>query len=155
MPYRMDRAWFAFVLLTLTGSSVLAQQSATTANTGTLTCTTSEATENVVADVRLSCAFEGNSGLTGSFTGYVDRKGFADVPSGKRVLIWKVSAKEGEFSLNDIAGTYEGMTGAQVAGTLNKVGKIEIVLEPPGETNQLGAVPSPTILHLRLEPTRA
>jgi Protein of unknown function (DUF992) len=122
---------------------------------GTLTCTTGDAPQRPAADAKLSCNFEASSGASGNFTGFIARKGRADLPAGKRVLIWSVLAPRADIGIRDLAGEYRGTTGGRTAGRLVGGSNRSIVLQPVTSTSQVGDQPVPTVLRLRLEPTRA
>lgn len=132
-----------------------AQSSPALSNAGTLTCTTSETAPEATADAKLSCRFQAVSGRDGGFTGTIARKGPADLPPGKRVLVWSVLAAKPDVELRALAGKYVGETGGQTAGRLKGGEGNSIVLEPVTITSQVGDTPVPSVLELRLEPVRA
>jgi hypothetical protein len=144
-------------LLLAIGSAEAQTQNAPSslANAGTLTCTTSDAPQSAVADAELSCRFHALSGQDGNFTGYIARKGGADLPPGKRVLMWSVLAPSTDVALASLAGDYGGETGGQPSGRLIGGQGNLIVLRPVTITSQIGDTPVPTVLELRLEPARA
>jgi hypothetical protein len=119
---------------------------------GTLTCTTDPSAEGR-ADARLSCHFKANSGRDGNYTGFIARIGPADVPEGKRVLVWTVLAQNVDHA-SALDGIYRGETGGTPPGVLigGKTGAIR--LEPVSAASQVGDRPVPTVLELRLEPTK-
>jgi hypothetical protein len=126
-----------------------------TTNLGTLTCTTGETAPQAAADATLSCSFKGEAGLEGDFTGRITRAGPADIPPGKRVLVWSVLSERPKVDLAGIEGQYRGVTGGTQPGVL--VGGVggAILLQPMTSTAQPGAPPAPALLELRLTPTRA
>lgn len=126
-----------------------------TTNLGTLTCTTGETAPQAAADATLSCSFKGLAGLEGDFTGRIRRIGPADIPSGKRVLVWTVLSERPKVDLAGIEGEYRGLTGGVHAGVL--VGGIDgaIRLQPMTSTAPQDGLPAPALLELKLKPTRA
>lgn len=136
--------------------SIFARPAFALTNIGTLTCTTVAAEQDKV-DAALSCQFHALSGRDAQFSGRIVRKGPAALPAGKRVLVWTVLAREADVQPRDLAGRFEGTTGGD-AGAANKLSGGRdgvIVLEPVTSTSQVGEVPVPSLLELRLEPTRA
>ena len=121
------------------------------ANLGTLTCTTSEAAPKAAVDAKLSCRFQSLTGQNGSFDGSIKRKGTADMPPGKRVLVWGVLALKPDLEPRALAGTYAGETGGQTAGRLRGGLNNNIILEPVTVTSQVGDNPVPSVLELRLD----
>ena len=147
----------AATALTLVAGIVCAQpqSNAPLANVGTLTCTTDELPPESVADAELSCAFKAPSGEDGNFTGFIARRGMADLPPGKRVLVWSVLAPNEKVDLPSLAGTYAGETGGEPPGRLIGGEKKDIVLQPSTAESQVGNVRAPTVLQLRLQPIKA
>ena len=146
----------ALVLVLLSGAtSAQTPIDTTLSNIGRLTCTTSETPPTALADAELSCSFQSASGKSGDFTGYIARVGESDLPPGKRVLAWFVLTANNDAGLRDLSGAYEGRTGGEPAGRLVGGRSNSIVLQPTTVTSQIGEVPVPTILRLRLEPLRA
>jgi hypothetical protein len=127
----------------------------TLANAGTLTCTTGESPLQASVDAELSCIFRARSGMEGNFTGYIARRGEADLPPGKRVLVWAVLAPDADIRAEALVGTYAGQTGGQRVDRLVGGERRDIVLEPATATSQIGDMPAPTALELRLEPLKA
>jgi hypothetical protein len=108
-----------------------------------------------LADAQLSCSFNSTSGKHANFIGYIARVGQADLPPGKRVLVWSVLSPKQDIELAALAGSYTGETGGRVAGRLVGGENRAIFLEPTTVTSQIGDAPEPTVLQLRLEPLRA
>jgi hypothetical protein len=131
------------------------QSTGSLATVGTLTCTTDELPPESVADAALSCSFRAPSGEDGNFTGYIARRGMADLPPGKRVLVWSVLAPSKTIALPALAGTYAGETGGETAGRLIGGESKDIVLQPSTAESQIGDTRVPTVLQLRLEPLKA
>jgi hypothetical protein len=119
---------------------------------GTLACTTDSPAAGR-ADAKLSCHFRAASGRDGNYTGYIARIGPADVPEGKRVLIWSVLAQN-ESDIADMAGLYRGATGGIRSGVLIGGRSGTIRLEPVTAASQVGEHPVATVLELRLEATK-
>ena len=141
------------MVLSLVAANLRAQpQSGSLVVAGTLTCTTDPSVEGR-ADARLSCHFKANSGRDGNYTGSLARVGSADVPGGKRVLVWTVLARDDNHA-SALDGVYRGETGGSPPGVLTggKTGAIR--LEPASAASQLGDRPVPTVLELRLEATK-
>jgi hypothetical protein len=146
----------AIALLTTTAAAAgQTSDEVTLTNLGTLTCTTMDAAEDAVADAQLSCSFNSASGQHGNFTGYIARVGQADIPQGKRVLVWSVLSTKQDTPLAALAGTYTGETGGRVAGRLIGGADRAVLLQPTTVTSQIGGTPQPSVLQLRLEPSRA
>ncbi len=146
--------WLAVaVWLASSGSAVVAQTGPSLSNVGTLTCVTSETPPAAIADAELSCRFHAQSGSDVGFTGYIARKGHADLPTGKRVLVWSVQAAIPDIEPSSVAGKYAGQSGGQPPGRLIGGSSGAIVLDPVTRTASDG--PVPTVLELRLEPVRA
>ncbi len=143
----------AFAALTLAGSAAFAQQSMT--NLGTLTCTTADSAAETRSDATLSCNFKGLSGLEGDFTGRIVRTGPADLPGGKRVLVWSVLSTDPKAELSAMEGEYRGLTGGQQSHVLVGGAARTIRLQPMTATSQLGDAPVPSLLELRIKPTKA
>ena len=133
-------------------ASTSAQQKSLT-NLGTLSCTTGEAARGSKADAALSCSFRGSSGLEGDFTGRILRQGSADLPGGKRVLVWSVLSEKADAKLSDIEGEYTGVTGGAEAHALVGGADRAIQLQPLTATAPDG--PAPSLLELRFKPTKA
>jgi hypothetical protein len=131
-----------------------AQAQAKLTNIGTLTCTTGETAPQAKADAKLSCRFQSLTGQDGGFEGYIARKDAADLPPGKRVLVWTVLALKPNIELRALAGTYTGETGGQTAGRLKGGADNNIALEPFSITSQVGDNPVPSVLELRLDPVK-
>jgi hypothetical protein len=93
-------------------------------------------------------------GQDGGFDGSIKRKGAADLPPGKRVLVWTVLALKTDVEPRAMAGTYVGETGGQTAGRLKGGVDDNIVLEPVTVTSQVGDNPVPSVLELRLDPVK-
>lgn len=144
----------AIALLTTTAARGQPIDAVTLYNVGTLTCTTMDAAEDALADAQLSCSLNSASGKHGNFTGYIARVGQADVPQGKRVLVWSVLSTKQDVQLEALAGTYTGETGGRVAGRLIGGAGRAILLQPTTLTSQIGGTPAPSVLQLRLEPSR-
>ena len=143
--------WIAVAMAV--GASETRAQSLSVA--GTLSCTTSESGQAAQADAILSCRFQSPKGLDGDLTGKIARIGEADLPSGKRVLIWSVLAPSANIVLGDLEGQYSGETGGTTTGRLAG-GKVKnIVLDPVNRTVQTGEAPVPTVLELELQAVRA
>jgi hypothetical protein len=122
---------------------------------GSLACTTSDAPPQAAADAELSCRFHAFYGEDGSFNGFIARRGAADVPQGRRVLVWSVLAQNPDIAPNVLSGTYTGVTGGNPAGRLVGGESNAVVLEPVTLSSQIGDAAVPTVLQLRLEPTKA
>jgi hypothetical protein len=120
---------------------------------GTLTCTTDPATSGR-ADAKLSCHLKASSGRDGNYTGYIARIGPADVPEGRRVLIWTVLTQNAS-DIPDMAGLYKGETGGVPSGVLVGGRSGTVRLEPVTTASQVGKRSVPTILELRLEAIKA
>ncbi len=133
-------------------SAALAQQERLT-NLGTLNCTTGDTARGSKVDATLSCSFRGTGGLEGDFTGRILRQGSADLPGGKRVLVWSVLSAKADAKLNDIEGEYTGITGGSGAHTLVGGADRAIQLQPLTATAPDG--PAPSVLELRFKPTKA
>jgi hypothetical protein len=124
-------------------------------NLGTLTCTLSGTASKPRVDAELSCNFKGLSGSEGSFTGTLARHGRADLPTGKRVLVWSVLSLTPDANLVVIAGRYRGITGGGRSHTLVG-GKDDLVrLQPVTTPSRAGEEPAISVLELRLKATRA
>jgi Protein of unknown function (DUF992) len=133
-----------------------AQAQTPLANVGTLTCTTSDTAPQPTADAKLSCRFNSlATGREGGFEGYIARKGQADLPPGKRVLVWAVFASKPGVELSALAGKYVGDTGGQTAGRLKGGESNNIVLQPFTITSQVGDRAVSSVLELRLDPVKA
>lgn len=147
--------WMLVVGGLICTSAAEAQTPSTLTTVGTLTCTTSETAPQATADAKLSCRFQSlSAGRDGGFDGYIARKGEADLPPGKRVLVWTVLAPNPDVELRALAGKYVGETGGQTSGRL-KGGEGSIVLEPFTITSQVGDKAVPSVLELRLNPVKA
>jgi hypothetical protein len=131
-----------------------AQTTATLANAGTLTCVTSDTPPAASADAELSCRFHAVSGRDAGFTGYIARRGQADLPTGKRVLVWSVLAATVDVEASAIAGSFSGQTGGLLAGRLVGGKADGIILDPADRTVSAGAARVPTVLELRLVPVK-
>ena len=138
-------------VLCLSGASADAQQTLT--NLGTLTCTTSEAPASTLRDANLSCHFRAHSGRDGNYTGHITRRGSADLPPGKRVLIWTVLGR-GAVDARDLSGSFRGKTGGTPTSALIGGKNSSFRLEPVTSTSQIGDQPTPTVLSLTLAPRR-
>ncbi len=134
---------------------LLAQSGPALAIAGTLTCITSETPPTATADAELSCRFHAVSGQDFGFAGYFARKGQADLPTGKRVLVWTVQATTTPIEPSAIAGRYTGQTGEQPAGRLIGGTAGGIILDPVDRTVSAGDESVPTVLELRVVPFRA
>ena len=150
---RSTSTCFALAALLATGFAASAQERTT--NLGTLTCTTGEAPPQGSTDAILSCSFKGQAGLEGDFTGRIARAGSADMPAGKRVLVWSVLSEQPKVDLAGIEGEYRGVTGGAQTGLLVGGAGGSIRLEPMTATTQPGDPPAFSLLELRLKPTRA
>ena len=139
----------AIGLLLASTSSAASAQPPRLANVGTLTCTTQETPPRSAAGEILSCSFKGESGVDANFTGTITRKGAADFPAGKHVLVWSVLAAKPNVKAETVSGVYRGRTGSEASGQLVSQ-NAEIVLAP------LTAPPdaAPTVLEIRLEPAK-
>ena len=133
-------------------ASALAQQKSLT-NLGTLSCTTGDTARGSKADATLSCSFRGTSGLEGDFAGRIVRKGPADLPGGKRVLVWSVLSAKADTQVKDIEGEYTGVTGGGGAHALVGGADRAIQLQPLTAAAPDG--PAPSLLELRFVPTKA
>ena len=122
---------------------------------GTLTCTTSDLPPQSGADAELSCNFKPISGQDETFKGYIARAGQADIPPGKRVLMWSVLAPKDEIDPRALAGRYAGETGGTPPGRMAGGEGNAIVLQPATAESQIDDTPAPTVLELRLEPLKA
>jgi hypothetical protein len=142
----------AVFLLPGVGSAQAQAPSGNLVVAGTLTCTADPSAEGR-ADARLSCHFKANSGRDGTFTGSIARIGPADVPEGKRVLVWTVLAHNGDHA-SALDGIYRGESGGSPPGVLVGGGSGDIRLEPVSAASQVGIRPVPTVLELRLEATK-
>lgn len=151
-PNRLDAAFVSVFAIVCASASVLAQQ-ATLTNLGTLSCTTGDAARGSKADATLSCTFRGASGLEGDFTGRIVRGGSADLPGGKRVLVWSVLSEKADAQLKDIEGEYTGITGGGGAHAL--VGGADRAIHLQPLTTAAPDGPAPTVLELRFQPTKA
>jgi hypothetical protein len=137
-----------------TGAAAQAQKAEDT-RVGTLTCTTSDLPPQTGADAELSCNFKAISGRGEMFTGYIARLGPADIPPGKRVLMWSVFAPKDEIDPRALAGRYAGQTGGEPPGRMVGGEGNMIALTPATGTSQIDDTPAPTVLELRLEPLKA
>ena len=152
----LKRGMAATVLILAAGiANAQAQNEIKLANAGTLTCTTSETPPQASADAELSCSFRAPSGQDGNFTGFIARRGQADLPPGRRVLVWSVLAPSEDIDVAAIAGQYAGETGGEPAGRMIGGANRAIVLEPTTAGSQIDKAPAPTVLELRLEPLKA
>ena len=153
MPLKNRAApcWFV-VAFVLAASSAEAQNLSAA---GILTCTTSETPPQSLVDATLSCGFQGHSGAGTSMSGTISRIGDADLPPGKRVLIWSVLAENPDIAPSDLEGRYSGVTGAEPAGRLVGGKANGIILDPVDRTVEAGDGPVPTVLDLELKATRA
>ena len=122
---------------------------------GTLSCTTGELPPESVADAELSCKFDAVTGRSEQFTGLIARQGMADLPPGKRVLIWSVLATKDEIDPRSLSGRYIGETGGRPPGQMVGGEGNAIVLQPITPESQFGDAQVPTVLSLRLEPLKA
>lgn len=136
-----------FGMLFLSGVSAGAQRTFTTL--GTLTCTTSEPSAPTHRDANLSCHFRASSG---NYTGHITRRGPADLPPGKRVLIWTVLA-QGAASARDLSGSFQGETGGAPTALIGGLNN-SIRLEPVTTTSQIGDETKATVLTLTLAPRK-
>jgi Protein of unknown function (DUF992) len=142
----------AIVGLTLVISAAQSQQTVT--NLGTLTCTTGDAPDNPRADVKLSCNFKAVAGQARDYEGIATRRGAADFPPGKHVLVWSViGPANGDGP--ELNGMFRGQTGG--AGTSALIGGANgsVRLEPITGAAQVDAKAALTVLTLTLAPTRA
>lgn len=159
MPARstiFPAAGVCLLLAAVTGPAVTgAHAQADLSKLGTLTCTTKEAPQRAAADARLSCNLAAADGTEVGFTGHITRKGPADLPPGRRVLVWTVLAPSNGVEPQSLAGTYKGETGGAARGRLAGGKGGSIVLEPVTVTSQVGDQPTPSVLELRLEAVRA
>jgi hypothetical protein len=136
------------------GPGLHAQKQSVT-NLGTLTCTSAGTRADVETDATLSCNFRGQSGLEGDFTARIVRAGRHDVPSGKRVLVWSVLSTKPKVELGALEGEYRGTTGGQRPHLLIGGADRSIQLQPLTTTSQAGEFPAPSLLELRIKPTKA
>ena len=150
---RMLNAWLALAVPAMVIPAASAQPRTT--NLGTLTCTTGETPPQAATDATLSCSFKGQSGLDGDFTGRIRRVGPADIPAGKRVLVWSVLSEQPKVELAGLEGEYRGVTGGTQIGVLVGGADGAIRLQPMTSTAPPGGAPAPAQLELRLKPTRA
>ncbi len=145
----------AFILALVAGSASHAQ-TAQVGVAGTLSCVTSETPAGATADAELSCRFHAASGRDSNFKGFMARKGQADIPPGKRVLVWSVLTAKTDFAPEALAGRYSGQTGGTARDArLTGGAENSVVLLPVASPSQSGESPAPTVLDLRLEPVRA
>lgn len=142
----------ASAIAAATAPAALAQQKSLT-NLGTLSCTTGDTARGSKADATLSCSFRGTSGMEGDFAGRIVRKGPADLPGGKRVLVWSVFSAKADTKLKDIEGRYTGITGGGRAYALIGGADRAIRLQPLTAAAPDG--PAPSLLELRFVPTKA
>src|SRR5262245_33922178 len=149
------RSCSTFLIIALLAAASAASAQERTTNLGTLTCTTGEAPPEGTSDAILSCSFKGQRGLDGDFTGRIARAGTADIPAGKRVLVWSVLSERPKVDLAGIEGEYRGVTGGSQPGVLVGGKDSAVRLEPMTVTTQPGGPPAPSLLELRLKPTRA
>lgn len=147
----MQRVLFATGFAILFGAGADAQQALT--NLGTLTCTTSEPSAESGRDANLSCQFRSLSGRDSTYAGHITRRGQADIPPGKRVIVWTVLARDTEAD-RDISGSFRGTTGGTPTTALIAENKT-VRLEPVTVTSQIGDQPTETVLQLMLTPTKA
>jgi len=152
MQKRAARLTLAALLMA--APAAFAQQQSLT-NLGTLTCTTGDAPPQSAGDATLSCSFKGQSGLDGDFTGRIARRGAAGLPGGKRVLVWSVLSAKAKVELSAIEGEYTGVTGGDQPHALVGGANRSILLQPMTATSQIGDAPVPSVLELRLKPTKA
>lgn len=150
---RMLKACLGLAVLALAIPATSAQPRTT--NLGTLTCTTGETPPQAATDATLSCSFKGQAGLDGDFTGRIRREGPADIPAGKRVLVWSVLSEQPKVDLAGLEGEYRGVTGGAQLGVLVGGAGGAIRLQPMTSTAPPGGPPVPALLELRLKPTRA
>ena len=137
------------------GAALAQAQKTESTRVGTLTCTTSDLPPQAGADSELSCNFKSVGGHEENFTGYIARLGEADVPPGKRVLIWSVFATKDNVDARSLAGRYAGETGGEPPGRMVGGEGNMIALTPSTGTSQIDEKPAPTVLELRLEPLKA
>jgi hypothetical protein len=149
-PIRVLAVMFVVAVCSSASAETLA-----VANAGTLTCTTSDMQPQASADVELSCRFLAQTGSAGSFKGFVARKGQADFPPGKRVLVWSVLSANTDIDFKALEGQYAGLTGGQPVSRLIGGQNNSVVLEPITVTSQIGDKAVPTVLVLRLVPVKA
>jgi hypothetical protein len=138
-------------ILCLSGASATAQQTLTPL--GTLTCSTSEPSPPTRRDANLSCHFRSHSGRDSNYTGHITRRGPADLPPGKRVLIWTVLA-QGAADERGLSGSFHGDTGGSPTPALIGGKNNSIRLEPVSTASQIGDQPKATFLSLTLVPRR-
>lgn len=143
------------LILAASRGPVQAQTVPALVSAGTLTCLTSETPPPATAVAELSCRFHAVSGKDFGFAGYIARKGQADLPTGKRVLVWTVQATTTPIEPSAIAGRYTGQTGGQPAGRLIGGTAGGIILDPVDRTVRAGDESVPTVLELRVVPFRA
>ena len=74
----------------------------------------------------------------------------ADLPPGKRVLIWSVLAPKEEIDPRSLSGRYAGETGGKPPGQMAGGEGNAIVLEPSSPESQVGDTRATTVLSLRL-----
>jgi hypothetical protein len=141
--------------LAVMATDTSAQGQSNLTRVGTLSCTTDALPPESVADAELSCNFEAVSGRSERFTGFIARQGMADLPPGKRILIWSVLAPKKEIDPRSLSGRYAGETGGKPPGQMAGGEGNAIVLQPSTPESQIGDTLVPTMLSLRLEPLKA
>lgn len=132
----------------------VAQSQPALTNLGTLTCTVAGAPDNPRADVKLSCNFKSTAGTTRDYTGVATRRGAADFPPGKHVLVWTV-AGPGTGDGPMLNGMFRGETGGSGTSALIGGANGSVRLEPVTGAAQIDAAAALTVLTLTLAPTRA
>ena len=123
-------------------------------NLGTLTCTVDGAPADPRADVKLSCSFKATAGESRNYEGVATRRGAADFPPGKHVLVWSVvGTSTGDAP--GLAGVFRGETGGSGTSALIGGANGSVRLEPVTGAAQIDAAKALTVLSLTLAPTRA
>jgi len=123
---------------------------------GTLTCTTSENARTAI-DANLSCHFAALVGASHEYSGLIARRGAADLPKGKRVLVWAVLAPKSSVERGILEGEYRGKTGGEADARFQLHGGKDgrVVLDPVAPAPLGGDNPVPSVLELRIESTKA
>lgn len=147
--------FFRCVLLIWLASQSAAAQSGKdpSVSAGTLSCTMSASPQGG-EEAAVACSFKALSGRSSDCAGTLVRNPAAELPVGKRVLVWSVLASSDVIEPGQIAGRYVGQTGGDNRGRLLNE-EARIVLEPPVATSGVGGEPGVTVLTLRQQPQRA
>lgn len=119
---------------------------------GTLSCMMS-AEPHGSEEAAVACSFKALSGRSSEFSGTLVRTS-AELPRGKRVLLWSVLAATDAVEPSELTGRYVGRTGGDNTGRLLNE-SARIILVPPAATSGVGGEADVTVLTLRPAPVRA